>query len=196
MSSAVDLYAHHLAVQRHAIRHIRVGGPGLRGSYHSADGDVGYLYGGGARFALARVLALRAVQLVDLDGRAHVLQLDVLEAHVPHRPVPALQRRQSCESSREGFHFISGWEVAHAAGSPRPPIPLPTIVARTEGYTYDASVWDLSLVVRQSFAFTVERAHRFQHLYVVSSLNDIAAPPPARLLAYLRTDNSPQRKEA
>jgi hypothetical protein len=36
-----------------------------------------------------------------------------------------------------------GWEIAHEAVSP---IPLDTIVARTEGYTYAAKVCDLSIV--------------------------------------------------
>jgi hypothetical protein len=44
-----------------------------------------------------------------------------------------VQRRQSCESNRNGWD--SGWEIAHAAVSRRPPISLYTIVARTEGYT-------------------------------------------------------------
>ena len=39
-----------------------------------------------------------------------------------------------------------GWEIAHAAVSRRPPIPLHTIVARAEGYTYAPRVWDLSIV--------------------------------------------------
>jgi hypothetical protein len=39
-----------------------------------------------------------------------------------------------------------GWEIAHAAVSRRPPISLYTIVARTEGYTCTAEVWDLSIV--------------------------------------------------
>jgi hypothetical protein len=39
-----------------------------------------------------------------------------------------------------------GWEIAHEAVSRRPPSPLYTIVAHTEGYTYDAKVWDLSIV--------------------------------------------------
>jgi hypothetical protein len=38
------------------------------------------------------------------------------------------------------------WEIAHAAVSRRPPISLNTTVARTEGYTTDAEVWDLSIV--------------------------------------------------
>jgi hypothetical protein len=37
-------------------------------------------------------------------------------------------------------------EIAHEAVSRRPPIPLDTIVARTEGCTYDANVWDVSIV--------------------------------------------------
>jgi hypothetical protein len=39
-----------------------------------------------------------------------------------------------------------GWEITHAAVSRRPPISLDTIVARAEGYTYNAKVWDLSIV--------------------------------------------------
>jgi hypothetical protein len=39
-----------------------------------------------------------------------------------------------------------GCEIAHAAVSRRPPISLYTIVARTGGYTYDAKVWDWSIV--------------------------------------------------
>jgi hypothetical protein len=39
-----------------------------------------------------------------------------------------------------------GWEIAHAAGTRRPPISISTIVARTEGYTHAAKVWDLSIV--------------------------------------------------
>jgi hypothetical protein len=39
-----------------------------------------------------------------------------------------------------------GWEMAHEAVSRRPPIYLDTIVARSEGYTYAASVWDVCLV--------------------------------------------------
>jgi hypothetical protein len=39
-----------------------------------------------------------------------------------------------------------GWEIAHEAVSRRPLIPLYSIVAYTHMYTYDASVWDLSIV--------------------------------------------------
>jgi hypothetical protein len=44
--------------------------------------------------------------------------------------------------------YASGrwWEIAHATVSRRPPISLYRIVARTAGYTYDANVWDLSIV--------------------------------------------------
>jgi hypothetical protein len=41
---------------------------------------------------------------------------------------------------------IFGWGIAHAAVSRRPPISLYTVVARTHMYTYDARVWDLSIV--------------------------------------------------
>jgi hypothetical protein len=43
-------------------------------------------------------------------------------------------------ANRNGRDF--GWEIAHEAVSRRPPISLYTMVARTEGYTCDASVWD------------------------------------------------------
>jgi hypothetical protein len=36
-------------------------------------------------------------------------------------------------------------EIAHEAVSRRPPISLHTIVARTEGYKYAATVWDFSI---------------------------------------------------
>jgi hypothetical protein len=39
-----------------------------------------------------------------------------------------------------------GWGIARAAVSRRPPESLDTIVARTHMYTYDAKVWDLSIV--------------------------------------------------
>jgi hypothetical protein len=39
-----------------------------------------------------------------------------------------------------------GWEITHQAVSRRPPISLHTMVARTHMHTYDANVWDLSLV--------------------------------------------------
>ena len=50
-------------------------------------------------------------------------------------------------ANRNGRDF--GWEIAHAAVSRRPPISLYTIVAHTEGYTYAAKVWDLSIVQGQ-----------------------------------------------
>jgi hypothetical protein len=51
---------------------------------------------------------------------------------------PACSDAKSCR--------IVTWEIALEAVSRRPPIPLCTIVARTEGYTCAANVWDLSLV--------------------------------------------------
>jgi hypothetical protein len=47
-------------------------------------------------------------------------------------------------ANRNGRDF--GWAIAHGAVSRRPPISLYTIVARTRMYTYDAQVWDFSLV--------------------------------------------------
>jgi hypothetical protein len=53
-----------------------------------------------------------------------------------------VQRCEKLRIVRLGF----GWEMAHEAVSRRPPISLSRVVARTEGYTYAAQVWDLSLV--------------------------------------------------
>jgi hypothetical protein len=53
-------------------------------------------------------------------------------------------RCKICESDCYRWEF--GWEIAHAAITRRPPIPLYTIVARTEGYTYAAKFWALSIV--------------------------------------------------
>jgi hypothetical protein len=53
------------------------------------------------------------------------------------------QRRKSC-GIVTGWDFR--WEVAPAAVSRRPPIPLDTMVARTGGYAYDVGVWGLSIV--------------------------------------------------
>jgi hypothetical protein len=47
-------------------------------------------------------------------------------------------------ADRSGRGF--GWEIAHAAVSPRPPNPFSRMVARTEGYAYATKAWDLSLV--------------------------------------------------
>jgi hypothetical protein len=46
-------------------------------------------------------------------------------------------------ANRNGRDF--GWEIAHEAVSPRPPISLFTIVARTRMYTYDATVLALRI---------------------------------------------------
>jgi hypothetical protein len=59
-----------------------------------------------------------------------------------------VRRRPSRESERiRGF----GCEIAHAAVSRRPPISLTGIVARPEGYIYDAELWALALVQGASF---------------------------------------------
>jgi hypothetical protein len=47
---------------------------------------------------------------------------------------------------------ISGWEIAHAAVTRRPPIPLDTLVPRTGGYAYDVGVWDSSIVQEPSLS--------------------------------------------
>jgi hypothetical protein len=53
---------------------------------------------------------------------------------------------QRCKTFANRGRRDFGWEIAHEAVSRRPPISLYTIVARTEGYTYAAKVWALTLV--------------------------------------------------
>jgi hypothetical protein len=55
------------------------------------------------------------------------------EARAPDRVVHRCNR-VAIRDARD-----SGWEIAHAAVSRRPPIPLPRNVARTESYTYAAN---------------------------------------------------------
>jgi hypothetical protein len=57
---------------------------------------------------------------------------------------PAYLNSDAKVANRDVWGF--GWEIAHEAVSRRPPIPLFTIVARTNMHTYTAKVWDLSLV--------------------------------------------------
>jgi hypothetical protein len=79
-------------------------------------------------------------------------------------------------ANRDGRGF--GWEVAYAAVSRRPPIPVYTIVARTHMNTYAAEVWDSSIVQgpfsvapRQTLALQANcRTHRPQKLKCLISL--------------------------
>jgi hypothetical protein len=63
-----------------------------------------------------------------------------------------------------------GWEMRaiHGAVSRRPPISLYTIVARTEGYTYAAKVWDFSLVQGAIFC---RRPNPYVRFATFASLN-------------------------
>jgi hypothetical protein len=63
--------------------------------------------------------------------------------HAPN-PVGYLGYSDAKVANRDGSDFE--WEIAHEAVSRRMPIFFYTIVARTHMYTYDASVWDSSLV--------------------------------------------------
>jgi hypothetical protein len=78
------------------------------------------------------------------------------------------------------IHF--GWEVAHAAVSRRPPISLDTIVTRTEGNTYDVTVWDLSLVQGpfsvapcQTLIYDSQLLHRCSSCGFRASASDVRA---------------------
>jgi hypothetical protein len=83
-----------------------------------------------------------------------------------------------------------GWETAHAAVSRRPPIPLDTIVARTEGYTYAAKRVGVVHRARTHFRAlpSSHQLHRTVSLMPTINGNTFAAS--------LRTDICPQRKEA
>jgi hypothetical protein len=61
----------------------------------------------------------------------------------PHPLSPAVQRYAK-GANRHVRDF--GWEIAHGAVTPRPPISFDTMVPRTEGYARDVGVWDLSIV--------------------------------------------------
>jgi hypothetical protein len=97
-----------------------------------------------------------------------------------HRPT-----REQCHTAMQkvpnrnvrGF----GWEMAHDAVSRRPPIPLYTMVARTHMYTYDANVWDLS-IVQGAFSVAAKLqcydSQLFASLYVSGGFSPPRAPPP------------------
>jgi hypothetical protein len=72
---------------------------------------------------------------------------------------------------------VRRWDIAPAAVSRRPPIPLDTIVARTHMYTYAANVCDLSIVqgpfsVAPSQTLTI----RFATLFTGCEAAAIGAP--------------------
>jgi hypothetical protein len=50
------------------------------------------------------------------------------------------------DDSTCGPYSESGWEIAHAAVTPRPPISLNTMVSGTGSYAYDVGVWELSII--------------------------------------------------
>jgi hypothetical protein len=91
-------------------------------------------------------------------------------------------------ANRDGRDFM--WGIAHAAVSPRPPISLYTIVARTHTYTHAANVWALSIV---QGPFSVARAQtltfRFATFASLHGRGGCAAPKlvgvgvPSRWLA-------------
>jgi hypothetical protein len=67
------------------------------------------------------------------------------------RPLVRPHTKTTKPPSGDGHHKVANRNVwvsggAHEAISRRPPIYLVTTVARTEGYTYAAKVWDLSIV--------------------------------------------------
>ena len=84
-----------------------------------------------------------------------------------------------------------GWEVAPAAVSRRSPISLDTMVARTEGYTNDATVWDLSLV-QGPFSVAPRRGVTIRNfsIAVVRRTLAAAATPLSARVSSSRRDNS------
>jgi hypothetical protein len=85
--------------------------------------------------------------------RVRAARVPAVPLRVRPRAEGRTQRRRACPhccAAMQKLRIVTcggfGWEIAHAAVSRRPPIPLFAIVARTEGYTYVAKVWDLSIV--------------------------------------------------
>jgi hypothetical protein len=79
--------------------------------------------------------ACRARQLGRRHEHQHLLQHLHLRHHcTPSTPSTPYSDEKVANRNGQGFRG----EIAHSAVSRRPPISLDTIVARTEGYTYDA----------------------------------------------------------
>jgi hypothetical protein len=89
-------------------------------------------------------------------------QQQVTTAYIPLHTLHTAMNKVSNRNARD-----FGWENSHEAVSRRPPIPLYTIVPRTHMYTYDATVWDLSIVQgpfsvapRQTLRYDSQLLHR------------------------------------
>jgi hypothetical protein len=87
-------------------------------------------------------------------------------------------RRSETSAAMEKLRIGLFREIAHAAVSRRPPIPLYTIVARTHVYTYAAKVWDSSIV---QGAFSVAPRQRAnlgvttRNLFIAVRHDDVSA---------------------
>jgi hypothetical protein len=87
-------------------------------------------------------------------------------------------RRSETSAAMEKLRIGLFREIAHAAVSRRPPIPLYTIVARTHVYTYAAKVWDSSII---QGAFSVAPRQRAnlgvttRNLFIAVRHDDVSA---------------------
>ena len=96
-----------------------------------------------------RFVDLVVEEALHLLLRVHVEVADALVVRCARTPLAQLSSLLVAYSdAKVANRYVrdSGWEIAHEAVSRRPPSSLYTTVASTEGYTYDASFWYLSIV--------------------------------------------------
>jgi hypothetical protein len=94
---------------------------------------------------------------------------------------------KSCESLRWGIRV--GDELTRPF-SPRPPIPLDTSVARTEGYTYAAEVWGLCIV--QGPVLSPRAEPLIVRFATVTSMYSAALSPGTRRGKVVRAERAPE----
>ena len=92
-----------------------------------------------------------------------------------HRPLPYSDEQVANRNDRD-----FGWGIAHGAFTRRPPIPLDTMVPRTESYMYDVGVWDFPIIQgpfsvrpRQTPHKVASLIYKFTHVRVEFSSNRV-----------------------
>jgi hypothetical protein len=84
--------------------------------------------------------------LTERDRNVRIQSISRRECAPPRALACDGTRHTAMQTLRIQLLGISGWRRAHAAVSRLSPISLSRIVARTEGYTYAAKVWALTVV--------------------------------------------------